>query len=226
MAKTYGQFCGLARALDHIGDRWTLLIIRELLVGPAGYGQLLAALSGIPTNLLAERLRQLEEDEVVVRQGDPDDRRRSVYRLTPLGGELEPAVLALVRWGTHWMRTGPGDDRFHPRWLLLALRALLGDRAPVRSGVTEVRTGGQRLAVTGERGGGIQVAPVADDEAEAGAVVEGDARLVLGLCSGEVTMTGALRRGLRVRGDRSLARALLQGGGRAAARRPLTFDLT
>ncbi|HLF40528.1 MAG TPA: helix-turn-helix domain-containing protein, partial [Acidimicrobiia bacterium] len=188
MTKTYGQFCGLARALDHIGDRWTLLVVRELLVAPARYGDLLGALEGVPTNLLADRLRQLEADGLVVREHDPGDRRRTTYRLTPLGLGLEPALLALIRWGAHWMRTGPEGDRLDPGWLLLALRALLGERTAGREGTVEVRVGDGRLRVTGERGARIRVergsAPRAGavvyghPAPRAGAVVDGDPALL------------------------------------------------
>ncbi len=208
MTKTYGQFCGLARALEHVGDRWTLLVIRELLVGEASYGELLAALDGVPTNLLAARLRQLEADRLVTRQQDAVDRRRTKYRLTPLGSELEPALLALIKWGTHWMRTGPGEDRFEPSWAVLALRALLRDRAADRAGIVEVHVHDARLHVISGHGADLRV--VAGMNTDSDAVVTGNPELLLGIASGQLTMTEALRRGLQVHGNRPLARALLQ----------------
>ncbi len=206
--KTYGQFCGLARALEHVGGRWTLLVIRELLVAEASYGELLAALDGVPTNLLAARLRQLEADGLVTREQDAVDRRRARYRLTPLGAELEPALLALIRWGTHWMRTGPGEDRFEPGWAVLALRALLHDRAADRAGIVEVHVHDVRLLVISAHGADLRV--VAGVDTDADAVVSANPELLLGIASGQLTMTEALRRGLQVRGDLPLARALLQ----------------
>jgi DNA-binding HxlR family transcriptional regulator len=205
--KRYGQFCGLARALDHVGDRWTLLMIRELLLGPSSYGDLLNALDGIPTNLLAERLRQLEADGLVARVADPQDRRRAIYRLTTLGQGLEPALLALIKWGAHWMRTGQGDDRFDPRWSVLAIRALLQDRRTTRRGTVELRMGGDAFTVATTSEGSICVQ--GRDAAAAGATVEGDPGLMLGLVSGELTPKEAARRGLRIRGDSTLARSLL-----------------
>jgi DNA-binding HxlR family transcriptional regulator len=205
--KRYGQFCGLARALEHVGDRWTLLVIRELLLGPSTYGDLLAALDGIPTNLLADRLRQLEADGLVARETDPEDRRRAIYRLTTLGQGLEPAVLALISWGAHWMRTGRGGDRFDPRWSMLALRALLHDRTPTGSGTLELRIGGNALTVATTSEGFVRVERGA--AAAPGATVEGDPELMLGLVSGELTPKEAARRGLRVRGDSTLVSALL-----------------
>lgn len=205
--KRYGQFCGLARALDHIGDRWTLLVVRELLLGPSTYGDLLTALDGIPTNLLADRLRQLDEDGLVARETDPEDRRRAIYRLTTLGQGLEPAVLALINWGAHWMRTGRGNDHFDPRWSALAIRALLQDRRAKRSGTVELRIGGSAVTVATTSDGSLRVQ--GGDAAAAGAIVEGDPELMLGLVSGELTPKEAARRGLRIRGDSTLARALL-----------------
>jgi len=84
--RSYGQYCGLAQALDVVGSRWSLLIVRELLGGPARYGQLQAGLPGIATNLLAERLRELEEAGVVRRQLDTDS-NSVAYALTPWGNE-------------------------------------------------------------------------------------------------------------------------------------------
>ena len=205
--KRYGQFCGLARALEHVGDRWTLLVIRELLLGPSTYGSLLTALDGIPTNLLADRLRQLEADGLVARETDSEDRRRALYSLTTLGEGLEPALLALTNWGAHWMRTGRGSDRFDPRWSMLALRALLHNRRATRSGTLELRIGGNALTVATMGEGSLRVER--GSAAAPGATVEGDPELMLGLVSGELTPTEAARRGIRVRGDSALVRALL-----------------
>lgn len=208
MVKPYGQFCALARALDHVGDRWTLLIIRELLLGEAGYGELEAALAGVPTNLLAERLRDLERDGLVTRQPSSADRRRVTYRLTPLGRALEPPVRALIVWGAHWMRTGPGDDRFDPRWAALALGALIGERTVPADGVVELRFDGGPVTLTATGAGPVRI----DHGEPAGmpdAVIEGDAGLLLAVASGQLPLGAAARRGLRVRGDRQLAAALL-----------------
>jgi DNA-binding HxlR family transcriptional regulator len=118
--RSYGQFCAVARSLDLIGDRWTLLIVRELLAGPARYSELRDGLPGIATNLLADRLRELEADELVEHDGER-------YALTPRGAELEPVLLELVRWGRPLMARGQGDDEFRGQWLHLALSALLHD---------------------------------------------------------------------------------------------------
>lgn len=134
--RSYGQFCGLARSLDTVGDRWSLLIVRELLLGPRRYGELAAALDGVATNLLADRLRSLESAGVIERRlGETGG---VVYALTPWGGQLREAIDAFIRWSTPLMVRGPGGDAFEPRWLAVALEALLRRRTakpPVELGI-------------------------------------------------------------------------------------------
>lgn len=114
--KRYRQFCGLARALDVLGERWTLLLVRELLFGPRRYTDLLACLPGLTTNLLAARLKQLEADGVVARV------EGGRWSLTPTGAALEPAVMELARWGGRFL-TAPGrGDHTDLAWGLLSLK--------------------------------------------------------------------------------------------------------
>src|SRR5919198_3861323 len=118
-ARSYGQYCGLARVLDAVGDRWSLLIVRELLPGPMRYSELVASLGGIATNLLADRLRSLESSGVIERRlGQTSG---VIYALTPWGSELREAIGALVRWSSPLMVSGRGGDAFQPRWLAVAL---------------------------------------------------------------------------------------------------------
>ncbi len=125
--KSYGQFCALARSLDRVGDRWTLLIVRQLLLGPAGFGALREALPGIAKNLLAHRLVELETDGIIARSSHPQRSKAVRYELTKAGESLEPTVLDLIRWGAQFMTTGRGSDHADPNWILLALRALLAN---------------------------------------------------------------------------------------------------
>ena len=97
--RSYDQFCGVARALDQVSERWTLLIVRNLMLGPRRYSDLMAELPGITTNLLAARLRAMEAAGLVARQAGPPAR----YELTPLGAALEPVIVELGRWGAHFM---------------------------------------------------------------------------------------------------------------------------
>jgi DNA-binding HxlR family transcriptional regulator len=121
MKRSYGQYCGVARALDLVGERWTLLVVRELIVGPQRYKDLLEALPGIGTNLLAARLRELEDAGIVARRKLPPPAASQVYELTDFGRELDPIVTALGRWGRKRLEPEPGDDVFVGRWLLFAL---------------------------------------------------------------------------------------------------------
>src|SRR4051795_1875956 len=98
--RTYGDRCGVARALDLVGDRWALLVVRELLLGAKRFSDLRAGLPGVSPDVLAQRLRELEEAGVVRRTKLPPPAAARVYELTERGAELEPVVLALGRWGS------------------------------------------------------------------------------------------------------------------------------
>src|SRR5918997_566704 len=121
--RSYAQYCGLARALDVLGERWTLLAIRELLLGPKRFSDLLAGLSGIGPNVLSTRLRTLEAEGLVTKRRLPPPAASTVYELTGRGRELEPAVVELARWGVGLLGPPAEDDRYRPGWLALSLRA-------------------------------------------------------------------------------------------------------
>jgi len=140
--RSYGQFCGVARALDVIGDRWTLLMIRELILGPQRYRDILDALPGIGTNLLARRLRDLDHAGIVQRRKLPRPAGSTVYELTHLGRELEPIVIALGRWGRKFLAHEQGKEIFQARYLLFALRAnFVAKQARGITETYELRTG-------------------------------------------------------------------------------------
>ena len=100
-SRTYGDACGIARALDVVGERWALLVVRELLFGPQRFSDLRRALVNASSNLVADRLRELEERGVVRRRKLAPPAGSSVYELTEWGRDLEPIVLALGTWGVH-----------------------------------------------------------------------------------------------------------------------------
>jgi DNA-binding HxlR family transcriptional regulator len=129
-ARRYGQYCGIAKSLDVLGDRWALLIVRELLFGAMRYGELQAALPGIATDMLATRLRELEAAGVISR--GPDDAKR--YELTPRGHDARPVLEALAVWGLGELSERTGDDAFDARWLALPLGAMV--RPERAAGVT------------------------------------------------------------------------------------------
>lgn len=185
--KTYGQYCALAKALDHIGDRWTLLIVRELLIEPRRYAQIREALPGIATNLLADRLRGLEADGLIRKRSD------SAYDLTETGRGLEKAVHELVRWGSQWMLQGRDGEYFRPQWLAVALGALLRNRA---AGKIQIHADEAVLHVAGDV---VSIGPVDAPDA----VIEGSGEMVLGVAAGALPFSV-----LAVRGDRHAAAQL------------------
>lgn len=209
--KSYHQFCALARGLDVIGDRWTLLVVRELLPGPRSFRELQDGLTGVSPNLLTDRLRVLQEDGVVARNEARPRSKAVLYTLTDVGASLEDAVFELIRWGSRWMATGPGTDRVEPRWSVLALRALLehqipGDNAP--KGVAHLDVDGTPLSI--ELSDGNRVvrnghAGVAD------AIVTANMPDLLAVVSGMRDIDAALQ----VRGNRAVARAALSTRDRA-----------
>ena len=185
-ARSYAQLCGIATALDVIGDRWAPLIVRDLLLGPLRFGDLAEGLPGIGTNTLTARLKHLEAAGVVERRLLPLPDRGTVYELTGYGRELEPILLALGRWGTKSMGSCPGEVVTRSRWLVAAMLAFHDSRRVARpttwelrlsDGVFTVRGGGdepdrrRRRARAGRSGGhddGCRAACAADAAARAG----------------------------------------------------------
>jgi DNA-binding HxlR family transcriptional regulator len=121
--RDYGQYCGLARALDLVGERWALLIVRDLTIRPRRYTDLQAGLPGIPTNVLSTRLKELEQAGVVERRVAPAPQRGVVYALTPVGQDLEPVLLALGRWGSSQLGDPQPGDVITPDAAVLNMRA-------------------------------------------------------------------------------------------------------
>ncbi|MDP2130021.1 MAG: helix-turn-helix domain-containing protein [Azonexus sp.] len=118
--RNYKQNCALARASDLLGERWTLLIVRDLLIAPRRFGELEARLKGMGANLLAKRLKDMIFAGLITGGGV-----RSPYRLTEMGRALEPMVLHLIRWSLNWIKTGSARENLHsPDWDLLALKSL------------------------------------------------------------------------------------------------------
>lgn len=122
--RTYGQYCATARTLDLVGERWTLLLIRELLTGPKRFSDLQANLRGLGTGLLSSRLRHLEREGLARKVTLPPPARTPAYALTEAGEELAPPLLELARWGLTWaMGERLETETFHPGWAMLGLRA-------------------------------------------------------------------------------------------------------
>jgi DNA-binding HxlR family transcriptional regulator len=150
--KSYRQFCGLARSLDRVGDRWALLVVRELLLGDRTFRDLQAALDGISPSLLTQRLNELGAHGLIERNEAPRRSKGVEYRLTDAGRALEPVIIELIRWGSRWMLDGPGDDRVDERWAPLALRALLEGR-PSPPGRIHLDVDGVEVTIAGSMRG-------------------------------------------------------------------------
>ena len=120
----YQQFCGLARTLDVVGDRWTLLIVRELLPGPRRFTDLIDGLPGIARNLLTERLRALERDGIIARNDLPPPAARQVYELTDDGRDLANAMAPLIAWGSRRMGDRKPGESFRARWAAVGMASL------------------------------------------------------------------------------------------------------
>jgi DNA-binding HxlR family transcriptional regulator len=198
--RSYGQYCAVARSLDILGDRWTLLIVRELLTrGACRYTDLLHGLPGIATNLLADRLRELEDAGVVVREAAPPPVATTLIDLTDRGRALAPMMQEIVRWGAPLMVEPVGEDTFRSHWLRLPAETFLSDTMPERPPVTiEVRSGDAPMLI--EVGAGaVLTRPKSAERADA--VLSGPPQIVLGLLSGMLDLPAARRRGVRYAGD-------------------------
>jgi DNA-binding HxlR family transcriptional regulator len=129
MSRGYDQYCPIAHALNLVGERWALLVIRELMHGPMRYTDLAARL-GIGTNILASRLRDLEAAGVLVKRTLPPPSATRVYELTEYGRELKPALRELALWGARSLGPPTPDDELFPGWLENAIDTILATIAP------------------------------------------------------------------------------------------------
>jgi DNA-binding HxlR family transcriptional regulator len=121
--RSYGQQCGIAHALDLVGERWALLVVRDLILGPKRFTDLRASLPGIATNVLTQRLKQLEQNGIVCRRVLPPPAASTVYELTEYGREVESALLAFGRWGARSLPERTPDRTSRSEWFGVALKA-------------------------------------------------------------------------------------------------------
>jgi DNA-binding HxlR family transcriptional regulator len=200
--RSYNQSCALAKALGLIGDRWTLLIVRELLIRDAcRYTDIRNALPGIATNLLADRLRDLENGGIVFREEAPAPIATTLFRLTERGRALERAVLELGRWGSPLLASRSKSDKLQPHWLVLPLKLHLRDRKPSEPKIAiNVQAGGEAIAIEASEGR-IAVRLGASEFPDA--VVKGKPESVLRLFTGRISLTAALAEGVQWEGTRA-----------------------
>ncbi|MEM1333003.1 MAG: helix-turn-helix domain-containing protein [Actinomycetota bacterium] len=208
--RTYQQYCGVAAALDVVGERWTLLLVRDLLLGPLRYRDLAALQPAMASDLLTARLRKLEAHDLVERVELPPPTSATVYRLTDAGRGLEPVIESLAVAGARLLPPAldaPDGWGFRAGWGLATIAEHLGDQAPEGGGielvcdgwVTSMRRDGDRAAV--ERA----PAPAAD------ARIIADDRLALGVLTGHVKPAD-----VEVDGDRRVLRSWISAIRRTA----------
>jgi DNA-binding HxlR family transcriptional regulator len=166
--KRYGQYCPIAHALEVVGERWSLLIVRDLLKGPRRYTDLAEGLPGIGTNILAGRLRDLEAAGIVAkRKLAPPASAVTVYELTEYGLDLEEAIQALARWGARTIGPPESEEELTPGWSVDALRALFNPFAAAGIGGTYVlRIADDVTTVRVEDGSLVEVHPGAAEDAD------------------------------------------------------------
>jgi DNA-binding HxlR family transcriptional regulator len=223
--RSYGQYCSVAKALDVVGDRWTLLIIRELLLqGPCRYTDLRNGLPGIATNLLADRLHELEAAGLVKREEAAPPVATTLFELTEAGAGLEPSLEALGAWGIRYMAEPAEDDEFRSHWFTFPVELFLHDNAPggpplaieLRpASQTASQTAGQTASRAASRAAGRPaVVEVSGGEvrtrlgsaASPDLILAGSPRLILGLLGAYLTPADAEALGLAITGDPAILR--------------------
>lgn len=210
--RTYDQYCAVARALDVVGERWTLLLVRELLTGPKRFKDLLDGLPGIGTTLLTARLKDLEGHGIVRRATLPPPAGSRVYELTDLGRSLEPVIMSLSRWGLRLLDGPRREDDLQAGWAMVALQSTLRPPAADHTRETyEFRVDDEVFHVRAEGGKAeIRQGPAADPDL----IVGGDTETFLGVAAGRLVPAEAVDTGaIWVEGDReALARCLAMLG--------------
>jgi DNA-binding HxlR family transcriptional regulator len=206
--RTYGDPCGIARALDLVGERWALLVVRELVLGPKRFTDLRVGLKHLSPDVLAQRLRGLESAGIVRRRTLPPPAASRVYELTDWGRELEPVVLALGRWGSR-APFPSGDEQLGIDALVLALRTLFDPRAAdgLRASY-ELRLGEHRFHVR-VAGGQLELARTSAEHPDA--IIETDPATLAAVLWHERGLADATRAGaIRIDGNRAVVERFLE----------------
>ena len=207
--KSYQQYCAVAKALDVVGDRWVLLIVRELLAfGPSRYIDLERGLPGIASNLLVARLKSMEADGLIERRLAAPPIDAKVYELTPRGHALDSVLRALAGWGVPAMSEGPTEtDAVQPQWSAvfagLTLNPTLPEERPV---VIGLETGNTSVRAVLHGDGSFHVARGLEGDVDVS--MSGSALLIGGVLSGQLSPTEATRLGLVVTGRAELLEQL------------------
>jgi DNA-binding HxlR family transcriptional regulator len=205
--KTYGQYCAVARSLDLVGDRWVLLIVRELLSqGPCRFTDLRDGLPGIATNLLASRLKDMEENGLIARVDAPPPIATGLYQLTERGRGLRPVIESLVEWGLPTMPVMVAGESVRGNWLGLLGQLRLRDTQPERGPLTIAIDAAEAPVHLVSRDHAFEIRrgrPAAADVR-----LSGQARLIGGYLAGLLSFEEARRLGLGADGDTEALRRL------------------
>lgn len=199
--KSYGQMCSVALALDVVGDRWTLLVVRELLItAQLRFSDLRQSLPGVAPNLLTQRLRDLEASGVVQREPATPPATGTLYALTGRGRQLEGVVRELMRWGAPSVASTPPEVVFQMHWLSMPAKALAKDNAPDSHAVT-IRFGDPTdgFDLTAEAGT-ISISPCLQT-ASPDATLQGPGKALVGLLQGAIDLTHASLMGVTISGN-------------------------
>jgi DNA-binding HxlR family transcriptional regulator len=207
MSRTYDQYCPVARALELVGERWTLLVARELLLGPRRFTDLMAGLPGISANVLAGRLKDLEQEGMVARRTLPPPAASAVYELTPEAAGLVSVLATMAEWGMTMLGEPRAQDEVRGEWIVLGL-AVTAPAPDVAGGTTyELHIDGEVLHVQ-VREGNLQPHHGPADDPDA--VLTMDAMALADLWAGRLDVDDALAAGrVTLGGDEDAARRLL-----------------
>lgn len=193
--REYDQPCSIADALDRIGERWSLLVIRELLLGPLRFSDLVRAMGNPPTDVLTKRLREFEDNGIVARRELGPPASCVIYELTDLGRELEPMLIELGRWGLNFYEVDPTAE-LAPSWLPNSLRVILQPPADLEATV-QLHSEGEGFAVSIAGGwASVQRGEMADPDL----VISGPPRpIVIAIVVGDDQLEG-----VEIEGDREV----------------------
>lgn len=210
----YEQFCPLARAAEILGERWTLLVLRELHCGPQRYSDLRRRLPGLSSSVLSQRLERLESLRLVTRETQPPPAPSTLYRLTDEGDSLRPVLRELMRFGVRHLEPPRAEDHLEPEWVPLAMESFArSGPVPRRTIAVRIPDGAREIAV--RVSGGRRGTRVERSDGPADVTLRAGPLLVLGLLSGQLDAASALADGsIEVEGDAKALRDL-----------PALFDL-
>lgn len=188
------QFCALARALEILGERWTLLVVRELLLGPKRFSDLQSRLEGVSPSVLTQRLNRMEDLGLIARSTLEPPTVVTIYTLTAAGIALEPAILELVRWGGRFLYPRRDAERFEPEWVIFPLKAFArASRSPRGSILLRVFDKDREAAI--HITGGDRGTVIKKGEASADATIRTDVHTLLALIRGRLFIDEARRSG-------------------------------